>query len=90
MELGSLLAGQSARVLSLESSGALQQRLMDMGLVKGAQVRFLYASPAGDPRAYLVRGAVIALRNRDAAQIEVIQAAPRPKGAKIRGQKNGT
>ena len=39
--------------------------LLDLGLVEGTQVRCLQKSPAGDPIAYDIRGAVIALRSDD-------------------------
>ena len=44
-------------------------RLMDLGLTRGARVRCLFAAPSGEPRAYLIRGAVIALRREDAALV---------------------
>jgi len=51
------------------------RRLMDLGFVPGTRVRVLRTSPLGDPRAYLVRGAVIALRREDAARILVSEGA---------------
>ena len=58
-----------ATVVSLETKGELRRRLMDIGLVEGTTVECVRKSPAGDPKAYLIRGAVIALRNEDAATI---------------------
>ena len=40
----------------------------------GSPIRPLYAAPLGDPRAYLVCEAVIALRQRDAATVAVEEA----------------
>ena len=54
---------------------AMRRRLMDMGLIPGTRVTCVAASPAGDPSAYLIRGAVVALRARDAAGIRVEPAA---------------
>lgn len=42
-----------------------------MGMVEGTPVVPVMVSPLGDPRAYDLRGAVIALRRRDAAHIAV-------------------
>ena len=42
---------------------------MDIGLVEGTPVECLRKSPAGDPKAYLIRGAVIAIRKEDAATV---------------------
>lgn len=58
-----------ATVVSLETKGELRRRLMDIGLVEGTTVECVRKSPAGDPKAYLIRGAVIALRNEDAATV---------------------
>lgn len=63
--------GQSAYVMQLNNEPAMCRRLTDLGLIHGTRVTCLYRSPAGDPTAYLIRGAVIALRQRDAAQIRV-------------------
>ena len=40
-------------------------------LIKGTKVECVQKSPAGDPIAYLIRGAVIALRSEDSSQIYV-------------------
>ncbi len=50
-------------------SGELRQRLFDLGFVPGTTVECVLENPFGDPKAYLVRSAVIALRNSDAAKI---------------------
>lgn len=44
-----------------------------MGLTEGAKATCLYESPAGDPKAYLIRGAVVALRSAEAQQVEIRQ-----------------
>ncbi len=45
---------------------AMDRRLADLGLVRGTRVTCVLRSPAGDPCAYLIRGALIALRRTDA------------------------
>lgn len=50
---------------------AIRERLADLGFTEGAEIVRLFAAPCGDPRAYLIRNAVISLRNRDAACISV-------------------
>ena len=62
--LNSLRVGQSARVSHIEAEPAMRRRLLDIGLIPGTRV-----SPAGDPAAYPIRGAVIALRGRDAGGV---------------------
>lgn len=69
IELTKLKEGDKGCVVELLSSGAMRRRLQDLGLVAGTQVKCLLKSPYGDPVAYLIRGAVIALRYEDAKQI---------------------
>ena len=69
--LNDLPIGAKARVESLLSSGAERRRMLDLGLVQGTTVEALQKSPSGDPIAYFIRGAVIALRDEDARKITV-------------------
>lgn len=57
------------RAIGLERDA--RRRLMDLGFTAGARVTSLFSAPSGDPRAYMVRGAVIALRRQDAAAVTV-------------------
>lgn len=66
-----ILPGETAFVRRLCGGSGICRRLLDMGLTEGGAVTCLYRSPSGDPTAYLVRGAVIALRREDAAGITV-------------------
>ena len=69
--LTDLPEGGQARVHALHLSGGMRRRLQDLGLVTGTRVTCLQRAVAGDPTAYLIRGAVIALRADDAAQVEL-------------------
>ena len=72
--LNTLRVGQSARVARVEAEPAMRRRLLELGLVPGTRVTCTAVSPAGDPAAYAVRGAVIALRRRDAAGVGLEEA----------------
>lgn len=63
--------GKRTRVRALHHAGGMRRRLQDLGLVAGTPVTCLQRAAAGDPTAYLIRGAVIALRQDDAKFIEV-------------------
>ena len=67
--LWQLAPGHRAWVGELSAQGELRRRLRDLGFVPGAQVECLGRSPLGYPAAYRVRGAVVALRRRDAQLI---------------------
>ena len=62
--IDTLTPGQIATVETVESS-PMAGRLKDLGLISGTSVRCLYRAPFGDPTAYEIRGAVIALRRAD-------------------------
>lgn len=67
--LDALDEGASGRVAGLTVKGPMRRRLQDIGLVDGTKVVCLKKSPSGDPVAYLIRGAVIALRSDDSSGI---------------------
>lgn len=67
--LSSLSEGMRGRVKKLLSEGAMRRRLQDIGLIEGTPVLCLMKSPSGDPAAYLIRGAVIAIRAEDSDKI---------------------
>ncbi|MCB6364956.1 ferrous iron transport protein A [Intestinibacillus massiliensis] len=64
--------GKAARIQALHTSGSIRRRLLDLGMIPGTRVECLQKSPAGDPAAYLIRGAVIALRREDSSAIQVM------------------
>ena len=71
MTLDSLAVGQRAAVAALSAPEEQRRRLLDLGFVPGAPVTPVQESPWGDPVAYAVCGAVIALRRTDAQLIAV-------------------
>jgi ferrous iron transport protein A len=69
--LNALALGQRGRVSALRSTDKARRRMLDLGLISGTVVEALHQSPSGDPTAYRIRGAVIALRAEEASHIEV-------------------
>lgn len=69
--LTNLNQGQRAIITELVSLGEMRRRLQDMGLIEGTTVECVGRSPLGDPSAFLIRGAVIALRCEDSKTILV-------------------
>lgn len=80
--LSDMNPGQTAYVTGLQVNGLLYRRLCDLGFVRGAEVRAVMESPAGDPIVYQVRGSRIALRRHDAERVLVDEKPPtaRPCG----------
>lgn len=69
--LNQLPIGSFCKVRKLLSEGNARRRMLDLGLIYDTTVESLRSSPAGDPIAYEIRGAVIALRAEEASQILV-------------------
>jgi ferrous iron transport protein A len=70
--LDTLPFGVVARVVSVNGTGAVVRRLMEMGVVPGAPVRVVKAAPLGDPLEVRVRGYHLALRRAEARTIQVV------------------
>ena len=64
--LSYLPLGRKARVKALTSVGNTRRRMLDLGIIYDTEVEALQKSPSGDPVAYYIRGAVIALRSDEA------------------------
>ena len=69
--LGELPVGSRAMVTEVKGSGKQQRRMLDMGLVPGAEVTVIRTAPLGDPVEYRVKGTAIAMRRTDADSILV-------------------
>jgi ferrous iron transport protein A len=69
--LNTMPVGALGRVRELTAGGNARRRMLDLGLIRDTIVESLRKSPAGDPIAYQIRGAVIALRAEEASKILV-------------------
>lgn len=63
--------GSRAKVFELLSAGLSRRRMLDLGLIPGTVMDVIRKSPLGDPIAYNIRGALIALREEESKQILV-------------------
>ena len=69
--LSELRVGQTGTVLNIETTGSMRRRLLDLGIIEGTKIQCLHKSPSGNPVAYTIRGAVIALRTDDSEKIKI-------------------
>lgn len=69
MTLSELPPGAQGILREIRWDGALRDRLEDLGFTPGLKLRCLHRAPFGDPAAYEVLGAAVALRKKDAAGI---------------------
>ncbi len=75
-QLSALAPGEAAHVVAVSPTcrGAQRRRLLDLGIVPGTRIVHELAAPGGDPMAFRIRGALIALRRDHAALIHVDRA----------------
>ena len=68
-----LSVGRTAEVVGLAPScqGIQRRRLLDLGVVPGTHIRSELASASGDPTAFEIRGALIALRREQQRWVRV-------------------
>lgn len=71
LRLDRLPIGAHGVVLSVGAEGPVRRRLLDLGLVPGTVVKSIRRSLAGDPTAFGIRGAVIALRAQEGSKVLV-------------------
>ena len=69
ISLCDLKKGDSLVIKEIKTGEKLRQRLLDIGIIPGTKAKCVRISPFGDPKAFLVRGTVIALRNYDSAKV---------------------
>lgn len=71
--LSQLPLNENGIIQELKCEGNIRRRLLDMGLVKGTKITPVLVSPSKDPRAFEVRGTIIAIRKEDAKNIKICQ-----------------
>ena len=69
--MDNIKVGESCIIEKVDGKDDIKHRLLDIGLVNGLNVECALVSPFGDPKAYWIKGALIALRNDDAKNILV-------------------
>ena len=71
MLLSELKEGQSATVVRIGGESQLRRRILEMGILKGTEVRVEKYAPLKDPMELVVKGYHISLRVDEAARILV-------------------
>lgn len=73
--LTDLSPNDRAIIDEVRGHGALRKRLLDMGIIRGAEIAVVRVAPLGDPVEYLVKGYHLSLRRSEAEQILVHSVA---------------
>ncbi len=69
--LADLKKNQKATILKCSATGALGQKLMNMGFVPGTEVLMVRNAPLRDPIEIEIHGYLVTLRQTEAALIQV-------------------
>ncbi|MBX3474548.1 MAG: ferrous iron transport protein A [Planctomycetes bacterium] len=69
--LAQLRPGQNARVTDVQGDAQLQQRILEMGILPGVEIRLVRVAPLGDPMEFSVLGYNLSLRKSEAACVTV-------------------
>jgi len=68
-QLSDMKVGEKGKATRVEGTGALRRRLMDMGIVRGAEIQMVRNAPLGDPVEFLLRGYNLTLRREEAMNV---------------------
>ena len=71
MRLSEMKEGQSATVVRVGGNGILRRRILEMGILKGAEVYIEKYAPLRDPLELIVKGYHVSLRVAEATKVEV-------------------
>ena len=71
INLNQLKLNENGIIENIKCEENIKRRLLDMGLVRGTMIVPVLTSPSKDPRAFQVRGTIIAIREEDAEKIDV-------------------
>lgn len=69
--LADMHEGERATILRIRGNGALRQRLLDMGVMRGTAIRIERRAPLGDPIEVTVKGYLLAIRENEGRHIDV-------------------
>ncbi|QHQ61712.1 ferrous iron transport protein A [Anaerocolumna sedimenticola] len=72
IKLDAVSVGKLVTVEELSSTDKARERMLALGLTKGAKIEVIRKGPSGDPTIYNIRGAMIALRKEEASLITVL------------------
>jgi ferrous iron transport protein A len=69
--LDNVTPGKTCIIQEIKGEGAVRTRMMDMGLIKGAEIKVIRIAPLGDPVEFEVKGYNLSLRKKEAHLVMV-------------------
>ena len=73
--LNSCHEGERVKILKVTGSAAIKRRLLDLGFLKGTELKVIRYAPLRDPMEVLIRKSHISLRMSEAALIQIEKTA---------------
>jgi ferrous iron transport protein B len=71
MRLSELHTGEKAYIIKVNGSGAFRKRLLEMGFVRGQEIKSILKAPLKDPIKYNIMEYEVSLRRSEAVMIEI-------------------
>ncbi|MCE5204821.1 MAG: ferrous iron transport protein B [Porphyromonadaceae bacterium] len=71
MRLSELQTGQKAYIIKVNGSGAFRKRILEMGFVRGEEVKSVLNAPLKDPIKYEIMEYEVSLRRSEAVMVEI-------------------
>ena len=71
MRLSELQTGEKAYIVRVNGSGAFRKRLLEMGFIRGQEVKSILNAPLKDPIKYQIMEYEVSLRRSEAVMIEI-------------------
>lgn len=69
--LSDLKPGEKGKITKVTGEGAVHRRILDMGVIRGSEIKVERVAPLGDPIVVRIRGYRLSFRKNEAANIYV-------------------
>jgi len=69
--LNQLEPGERATIIKVGGEGPVRRRILDMGVVSGADIEVVRVAPLGDPVEFRIKGYNLSLRKSEAQNVQV-------------------
>ena len=89
MKLSELKTGESGVIVKVHGHGGFRKRIVEMGFIKGTEVKVLLNAPLHDPVKYKLMDYEISLRRAEADLIEIVSIEEAKAMAKMKVQAPG-
>lgn len=73
MKLNELKINKTGKIFEINCEKDIKRRLLDLGMIKGTKITPVLISPSGDPKAFDIRGTLIAIREEDTKLIDILE-----------------